>query len=565
MSTNAATAPPRLLDQALARAAAAAVRVAAVPPRTALSTLVAVQWLAVAALALTVRHDGWLYFQGGDQLWHYTSAWLLAHGKLPPTPISEGWATTLAPIAAAASPNLASALPAIVVLDTLVLLPIALLCVYGIGVRIGGRVFGYWTAALWIAMPFLGIVYTLSGYHQKYTELTLPQALGLTAMSDFPSIVLLLVAAYFVVRALERPAVVDGLAAGVAVGAAVLVKSSDALFIVALAAALLARRRWRELVAVAIGLAPELIALALWKQRGLGNLPAFALGQPVVREALPAAGVFAPVHHYVHFDWHHLYENLLGIQEHFWSVRVVELIPIAGAIGLARRSRSQALFVGLWFAVFLVAKGTYFDASMDDASFLRLLLPAAPAFVLLAAAAPLLVPRLGARIASCGREAPLPRPRRRVLVGAVAGVVAFALYPSALVAAASPINAPAPGAYTLGLTFVPVDPALRLRASLDGRRVLLRWPGQRFGATAVFYRLLRSRPDRDSKCDRVRSAPDACELTAPPLASPRATSFVDRPPRGRWTYRVGVTANWLDDRSQGDIFAVGPAVTVDVR
>ena len=57
------------------------------------------------------------------------------------------------------------------------------------GQRIGGRLFGYWAAGLWILVPLIGIKYADAGYHQRYTELLLPQSLGLTAMSDFPSMV----------------------------------------------------------------------------------------------------------------------------------------------------------------------------------------------------------------------------------------------------------------------------------------------------------------------------------------------------------------------------------------
>src|SRR5262249_9610770 len=49
----------------------------AVRPLYVLSVLIAVQWIAVLALALTVRHNGWLYYAGGDQLWHYTGAYLI--------------------------------------------------------------------------------------------------------------------------------------------------------------------------------------------------------------------------------------------------------------------------------------------------------------------------------------------------------------------------------------------------------------------------------------------------------------------------------------------------------
>jgi len=148
-----------------------------------LAGLVVAEWLAVLATARVVRHAGWIYYQGGDQLWYYTLGWLLGHGQLTQTSVGYGWSVLLAPIARVAGPNLVSALPAIVLLNVLVLTPVAMLALYGIAARIGGRLFGYWAVALWIVVPFIGVWYTDSGYHQRYTELLLPQTFGLTAMS----------------------------------------------------------------------------------------------------------------------------------------------------------------------------------------------------------------------------------------------------------------------------------------------------------------------------------------------------------------------------------------------
>ena len=47
--------------------------------------LAVVQWLAILAYALTVRHNGWIFYQGGDQIWLVTTGWLLGHGELAPT------------------------------------------------------------------------------------------------------------------------------------------------------------------------------------------------------------------------------------------------------------------------------------------------------------------------------------------------------------------------------------------------------------------------------------------------------------------------------------------------
>ena len=42
-------------------------------PLHVLAALIAVEWLITLGVALTVRHNGWLYYQGGDELWHYVT------------------------------------------------------------------------------------------------------------------------------------------------------------------------------------------------------------------------------------------------------------------------------------------------------------------------------------------------------------------------------------------------------------------------------------------------------------------------------------------------------------
>ena len=81
------------------------------------------------------------------------------------------------------------------VAQVLVLGPIALLCVYGIAARIGGRLLGYWASLLWVIAPFAAIPLFVDRYHERWIEQFLPQALGLTAMADFPSMVIVLAAA----------------------------------------------------------------------------------------------------------------------------------------------------------------------------------------------------------------------------------------------------------------------------------------------------------------------------------------------------------------------------------
>jgi hypothetical protein len=47
-------------------------------------------------------------------------------------------------------------------------------------------------------------------------------------------------------------------------------------------------------------------------------------------------------------------------------------------------------------------------------------------------------------------------------------------------------------------------------------------------------------------------------------AAINTTSFVDDPGRGTWTYRIGVSANWLNDLQLGDDYVISPPVTVRI-
>src|SRR5207302_6629304 len=133
----------------------------------------------------------------------------------------------------------------------------------------------------------------------------------------------------------------------------------------------------------------------LWKYRGLGQLPAFhsGAGGGVSAAAAAPLALANPFTKYVHLDWGVLRQNLDALREFFWSVRPLEVIPFAGAIAIARRSWPKAALVFFWFAAFLIVKGTDPHARVEDASFWRLMLPSLPAYLLLLAAIPLLVPR----------------------------------------------------------------------------------------------------------------------------------------------------------------------------
>jgi hypothetical protein len=558
--TSETAAAPAAIDAIAASVRRARDFVLSVRAAYVLGALVAAQWAALLVFALTVRHNGWLYYAGGDQLWHYTDAYVIAHGHLPPSFVGYGWSILLVPVAAVAGPNIVSALPAIVLFNTLVLLPLALLCVYGIGARIAGRLFGYWAALLWIALPYLGVRFVTPGYHQKYTELTLPQFLGLSSVPDFPSTVALLVAAYFCLRSLDASGWYSAAAAGLAAGWAIAIKPSNSIFLFAPALLFLVRR-WRAFVPFALALAPLLLTLALWKYRGLGQLAA----EPA--EPIRLAGGVGDLGRRIYNpelnSWEHLHQVLLGLQEHFWASRAIEWLPLAGMVALLLRSARAFLLIATWFTTYLLIKGTYVPASIDDASFFRILMPGFPAFLILGASIVLLVPGVRARPAPLA----LRLTGRRLTLAVAAAAAVFAAMPLAVIAAVPPLHDEGRKAVSFGGGLLPVSSQVALQAAVDsGGAVKLSWRSQSGRPAGVFYRLLRTNSSNgDVGCaGKPSHAADDCRLYTDTLTSTRATSYVDSPGPGTWTYRLGVAANWLNDVNYGDVTVVSPPVTVTV-
>jgi hypothetical protein len=551
-------------------------------PYSVLVPLVAAQWLALVGFVLTVRHNGWLFYQGGDQTFYYTTSWLLSDWTMPTTPIGYGWSYLTAPIALFTDQNLLNGLPGIILLQTVVLLPVALLCVYGIAARIGGRILGYAAAALWVAAPYAAIEAFDQRYHQKYVELFLPQALGLTGLADFPSMVCLLVAAYFGFRALDSDDWRDGALCGLAAGFACGIKPANGVFVAAPLVAFLIGRRWRQLLPFAAALVPPLVALAVWKQRGLGANPALALGDGELAFAsaalAPLASLFDPLTKYIHFDWDQFTQNRDVMREFFWSVRPLDYLPFAGAIALARRSLPKAALVFVWWGGYLLVKGASPIARVEDGSFFRLVMPAFPAFFLLTISIPLLVPTLGPKL---WQRFPAPEPRRISLRPLAAGFAIFALIPLIVVAAVSPQRGPVAVNYYDQGVFLPVSPGdLKLTAEPEGRAYRLRWQQPDTNDVGVFYRVFRVpavRPDLDPfnappvirgvNCQYRKFAPgaDDCRLTMDSIGLTHARTWKDEPGPGRWTYRVGLSANWLDDQNLGDVLMLSGPVTVRAR
>jgi hypothetical protein len=518
-----------------------------------LAVLVAAQLALTLALAASVHHNGWLFYQGGDQLWYATTAWLLAHGQLPYALVGYGWSLLLTPILAVAGPGFLPALPPTILLNVVVLGPLVTLCVYWLGAQLGGRLVGLWAAALWIALPFLSIPLFVQRYHDTYVDQVLPQALGLTAMADYPSMAAVLVSAVLVVRSIQRRSVEDAVLAGLVAGFAAGIKPANYLFVVGPLLAYLLARSWRAGFWFGAALVPSAVALALWKLRGLGELPVLALGG--VRAA---AGTSFPVasswfSRVVPLDWDILKQNTDYLREFFFSNRLVEWTPLAGTLAVARRSPPLAGLLFGWLAAYVLVKGSSPAASIERGDFWRLVMPAFPAFVVLLAATPLLVPGLFARLGRIEVPGPTRALGRRGLAGAalvLAGVpllVAGVWRPSA-----------GPGrTILLNNILIPVDRGLEVHAARDGGSARLSWsvgePGR------VFYRVYRTKDaGPDTACAGTGAA--RCILLMDQLTTTRGHTFVDpAPPRGA-TYRVGVGANWVDDPAGGDVFVISRPV-----
>jgi hypothetical protein len=203
-------------------------------------------------------------------------------------------------------------------------------------------------------------------------------------------------------------------------------------------------------------------------------------------------------------------------------------------------------------------------------------MPSFPAFLLLLAGIPLLVPRLGHAIAvrfppGAGR----PRRLERLIV---VTVFLFVLVPAVLLAATRVQVGPATVKNDAQSTSIPVGGGLDLKVQPAVAGTRLSWKTPYDGSIGVFYVILRSRPrfpdpsnpqDRTAvdgvACrSRVGGAAQDCHLFMDRVDATRKLHFVDHPPPGRWTYRVALGSNWLDDPSGGDSLLVSRPVTVTV-
>lgn len=526
------------------RARAAGLRLERVHPAFVLAPLCVAQLAALLALALTHPHNGWLFYNGGDASTYWTEEWSIATGHVPRAvlgfvlPVFYGWVPHLL------GTTLLEGLPAIVLLQALVLVPLAVCLVYLVAQRLAGRLYGLLAAVLWVVTPLAAIRFFRPSFRPDFVNyFLLPHGFGLTNMGDFPSVVVALALALAVFRALDSGRRNDALLAGVLLGFMVGLKPANVLIVPAVVLAFLAERRFSHLLVAAAGVLPAIVALAVWKQKGLGTLPLFAL--PETKLALGASLPGVDVSNYLDWSWNVLHENLLEFREVFWDVRVLEYVPLAGTFALVRKVPAKGIYVAAWFAAYFLVKGGAAQAHVYSTSLFRLAAPGFPAFVLMLAAIVLLVPGWGRR-AVRARAADVPL-RPTPALATAAGLLA--LVPLLVVVAlpAAPARAQVRDETTSTEAPISAAPALTARRAADGT-VTLDWRRVHAGSSSVFYLVYRT-PDDDCRLDD--NGVGTCLFEARPIATTRATSFVDRPPAGSWTYRVATAANFHDQTKDG--------------
>jgi hypothetical protein len=356
------------------------------------------------------------------------------------------------------------------------------------------------------------------------------------------------------------------------------IKPANGLFVFAPLAALALARQPRNALVFAGALVPALVALTIWKARGSGI--SFIASETMRLAAAPegdprfvAPSTWERLREYVPLDVDQINQQFLGFREFFYSARMIEYAPVAGAIAVARRSVPQAVFLATWLAAFFVVKGSSEAVNVQTGSIWRLLMPAFPAYFLLLAAIPLLVPVWGDRIA---RRFPAhTRPLRPRSVAFVAAVVAFLVVPLAALAVLPPSKGDRAAKLPHQSLFVPHNADFGVTVEAAGDRVRLRWKAPQRIAADQFYVVLGS-PQRywfaqsggyvvDGIHCRDGGASKRCTVEMTELGRTRETELLFPQPRGLFTYRVALAANWRDDLGAGDILQITKPLNVRVR
>jgi hypothetical protein len=548
------------------RVRSAAVRAAAwlksAPPVPLLAALVLVQLAVVAWLAFDTPRNGWLWYSGGDATEYWSSQWAVAHGMIPPAFLGWGLPIFYAWIPLVTGVSMLQGIPVVVLLHTLVLGPLILVVVWALADELYGRVYAWSVAAVWSIAPLLAVWSLSPRFTPRFEESVLaPHWAGLTDMADFPSLAAVLVTAWLTVRAARNGRLGSAIGAGIAGGVMIGIKPSNGYFVLAVAALLIAWKRRYVALGWAVGVAPAVLTLAIWKARGLGHIPVLTGYAPQHLAVAAGAPLAASVSRYVPFDWHHLSVEWRQLREVFWDMRFLQFVLIASALGALRRSPRVGVFLITWFVAYCVLKGMSDQADVSTTSYFRLTLPGLAALVFLLPAIAFLWP--GTR-----RQREVADPETtavgwRTPVAALAAVVALVPLVVVLVESPAPSQPLRLARYLPAGTEAPISAKLLPHVERDGKSVRLTWPDvESPGGSRVFYGVIRTR-EGDGCTVPIEGARE-CFLNGPITRFTFGPSASDRPGRGRFTYRVVAVADNRTNTQSLDIMLVGPAVSVRV-
>ena len=531
----------------------------AVRPLPVLAVLVALQLAQAAWFGLETPHNGWIWYSGGDATEYWTETWAIAHGIVPQAMIGYGLPVFYGWVPLVAGPTLMTGAAVIVVFQAVVLVPLALILFWLVADRLFGRVYAWFAAALWVAGPLLLLHGFVDRYHSTFDQLFLaPHWFGLTNMADLPSLVAVLACAWMTLRWFDTGSPTDAVVGGLLGGLTIALKPSNGFFFLALAVLVIGARRPRQAALFAAGVVPALVALALWKVRGLGFLPLTASSYQKVHVA---AGTSTPLafttSKYLQFDWHHLQLELRDLREVFWSLRFLEFLMVAGAFGVIRKNALKGLFVVVWFAGYGILKGSNMKSDFTSANWFRLAEPGLPAYILLAVGVAFCLPGLGRRVRRAAAVVTPQRIDRRRL--AIAGVLLGAV-PLAVVGLAQPASSMRLARDNRVVNEAPLTRAFHLRATVTGRSVQLSWNRPGTGSTKPLYQVYVS-TDGDG-CQRPSRGSIECLLQATPVELTSGTTYDATLGHGPRWYRVGIRAAYRRSLQGGDLMLLSQALRV---
>lgn len=365
-----------------------------VSERVFLAAAVVAGWTIAALLSVLTRHDGWVYGTRAIQEKEYELTRELASWGWPNSASGLGWGAVEAVVAAPFGSAFSEALPPLVLLQALVVAPLASVGLYLLAKELGGIVLARAATVVWLVAPLSAALLFDDRYRPLYTSNVLSQLFGLTTLDGLPAMTVLLWSAYFAFRQLNEGGWVPAAASGATAGFALCLNMTNVLYLVAPLVCLAVARQVLAVGAFTLALLPGLLVSAVW------------LAHTASGETVSAAVQWALAHDVafpddpqgpLSLELARLGEQLTQFREFFWSERLVEWLPLAGLVGAARLAPLKSLFLGLWLASYVVVKGSASGAPVDIAALWRLTLPAWPAYVLLGVSIVMLVPSLGRR------------------------------------------------------------------------------------------------------------------------------------------------------------------------